>query len=78
MEVKIGEIVLRLRVTGFGSLAIPMGGRAMILSDPETVIVHVAKIYFGGGIACLGAFFKETKCFGIILPNAAALEVKDA
>src|SRR5260370_32320260 len=55
-----------------------MSGRALIRCDAKTVSVEVAEIHFRRGVARLGASFEETKCLGVILPNAAALEVKDA
>ena len=51
VEIQIGEVVLSLWVTAFGSLAVPGGSYSVILNDAEAAIVHVAQIHFRSGVA---------------------------
>ena len=43
VEIQIGEVVLSLWLTAFGSLAIPGGSDAVVLNDAEAVVNRTIK-----------------------------------
>src|SRR5215831_140758 len=77
-QVEIGKIVLSKGVATLGSLAIPFGGRYLILGNPKGVIAHEAQIDHGTGFAVIGRKCEILQSLGIVLPNAQALEIQDS
>ena len=49
----------------------------MVLNDPEAVVVHVAQIYFGRGVAAARSLVKKAQRFGVVLLYPTTFKVED-